>query len=198
LAILAKKPPSDSAIVTKKRLSTEDSALFRQTIGQVKPIKTDTLSLHPKKKPKPYPQKKPASMQLLLENTAIEIEPLLQEDSFSFLAPGLQKNILKKLRRGHFGLDAVLDLHGLTSQQAKRELIRFLYLSVEEGCRCVQVIHGKGYGSQNYRPVLKNDINVWLRQYQSVQAFCSAPPKDGGTGAVFILLKLNEKYGEDE
>jgi DNA-nicking Smr family endonuclease len=66
---------------------------------------------------------------------------------------------------------------------------------VEDGCRCVQIVHGKGYNSPGNQPVLKNDINLWLRQHQDVLAFCSTPPKAGGTGALYVLLKLSDKFG---
>ena len=185
--------------MAKKTLSAEDSALFRQTVGKVKALESETLILSSDKKPKPYPQEKPLKVKNSFEDEKnIDIEKLYQEDSISFIAPGLQKNVLKKLRKGYFGFDASIDLHGLTSQEAKHQLSRFLHCSVEDGCRCVHIIHGKGYRSPNNQPVLKNDINVWLRLHKDVLAFCSTPPKDGGTGAVFVLLKLSEKYGEQE
>jgi len=184
--------------VAKKTLSSEDSDLFRQSIGKVKAVESDTLQLTPHEKPKPYPKDKPVDSIKPFDSGNIEVEKLYQEDSVSFLAPGLQKNVIKKLRKGYYGFDASIDLHGLTSQQAKQQLTKFLHFSIEDGYRCVHIIHGKGYGSSNNQPVLKNDINLWLRQHSNVQAFCSTPPKDGGTGAVFVLLKRGEKYAEEE
>ncbi len=185
--------------MTKKTLSAEDSALFRQTIGKVKAVKSDNLLLTPSKKPNPYPKEQALTIKnSFVKSIETDIETLYQEDSISFIAPGLQKNVLKKLRKGIFGLSATLDLHGLNSQQANTELTRFLHFSVEDGYRCVHIIHGKGYRSENNQPVLKNEINVCLRQHKDVQAFCSASPQHGGTGAVFVLLKLSEKYGEQE
>ncbi|MCK4842305.1 MAG: Smr/MutS family protein [Methylococcales bacterium] len=187
--------------MAKKILSAEDSALFRQTIGKVNEIKSDTLILSPKEKPKPYPKEQSSEIKSDFTDTvdpSSALERLSHEDSISFIAPGLQKNVLKKLRKGFFGLDATLDLHGLTSQEAKKQLSHFLHFSVEDGYRCVHIIHGKGYRSSNNHPVLKNDINVWLRQHNKVQAFCSAPTKEGGTGAVFVLLKLSKKYSDEE
>jgi len=185
--------------VTKKTLSAEESALFRQSIGNVKPVKNDTFLLNPNEKPKPYPKQKDELNHLpFQQSTDLEVDALYQEDSISFLAPGLQKNVLKKMRKGYYGLDGSIDLHGLTSREAKYQLSRFLHFSIEDGCRCVHIIHGKGYRSSNDQPVLKNDINIWLRQHNEVQAFCSTPQKDGGTGAVFVLLKLSNKYSEEE
>ncbi len=185
--------------MSKKKLSADDSALFRQTVGKVKALDRNNLISTVQKKPKPYPNQKKLTVNSSFEERVDgEIEPLYQEDRISFLSSGIQKNVLKKLRKGYFGLDATIDLHGLTSQEANYQLSQFLHHSVEDGFRCVHIIHGKGYRSPGNQPVLKNDINVWLRQHKDVQAFCSTSPKDGGTGAVFVLLKLSEKYGEEE
>ncbi len=134
-----------------------------------------------------------------LQNTLDEgVERLSHEDKQGFLTPGMQKNVLKKLRKGVYGLDATIDLHGYTSAKAKLMLVKFMHHCVENGFRCVHIIHGKGYRSQDSHPVLKNDVNVWLRQHRDVLAFCSAPPREGGTGAVMVLLRLSEKYREED
>lgn len=181
--------------MAKKTLSTE----FRQAIGKVRQIKSDTLFLSTTKKPKPYPKRSSLSIKNSSKKPVdMEIEKLGQEDSIGFIAHGVQKNVLKKLREGHYGLDKSIDLHGLNSQGAKCKLSQFLCFSVKKGYRCVRIIHGKGYQSLDKQPILKNHINVWLRQYEAVLAFCSTPPKDGGTGAIFVLLEWSEKYGKEE
>lgn len=184
--------------MVKKNLTPEDSHLFRQTVGKVTTVKDDKVLFTEDKKPKPFP--KPASVDMeayLIDKAEIDLESVSLEDTMSFLSPGLQKNVLKKLRRGYFGLDAEIDLHGLSSNEAKRQLLRFLHMCVEDGFRCVHIVHGKGYRSPDNLPVLKNNLNLWLRQHKDVQAFCSAPPKDGGAGAVFVLLHVAEKYRND-
>ena len=185
--------------MTKKPTSPADSALFRDSIGKVKPVESNTVLLKPDKKPRPVPSFKPLEQVDPLQKEVIDsLETLYQEDKVGFIAPGLQKNVLKKLRKGYYGVDAEMDLHGMSSRDAQRELLRFLHFCVEDGCRCVQIIHGKGYNTPNNQPVLKNDINLWLRQHKDVLAFCSTPPKAGGTGALYILLKLSDKFGQIE
>ncbi|NOT85645.1 MAG: DNA mismatch repair protein MutS [Methylococcaceae bacterium] len=185
--------------MAKKILSAAESALFRQTIGAVKKIKTDKLLLRSGTKPSPYPkQHTPDYTAKLNSADDPDILTVSQEDTLSYLGNGLQKNVLKKLRQGHYGLDGELDLHGLTSAAAKQQLLKFLHDCVEEGCRCVHIVHGKGYRSQDNHPVLKNHLNLWLRQYHDVQAFCSAAQKDGGAGAVMVLLHIAEKYHEED
>lgn len=181
--------------MAKKIITPEDSDLFRQTIGKVQAVKSDKVLLVEDNKPKPFPKSQNFNVEERLSGAVeSDIEKVGLEDSLSFMAPGLQHNILKKLRKGHFGLDAEIDLHGLNSNEAKRQLLRFLHDCVEGGCRCVHIVHGKGYRSTDNHPVLKNNLNLWLRQHKDVHAFCSAPPKDGGTGAVFVLLQVSGKY----
>jgi len=185
--------------VAKKTLTPEDRDLFRHAIGKVRSVNSDKVLLNQENKPRPYPR--PLATHVyshLIDSAAADIEKVGLEDSLSFIAPGLQNNVLKKLRRGYFGLDAEIDLHGLTSNEAKRQLLHFLQSCVEAGCRCVHIVHGKGHRSTDNHPVLKNNLNLWLRQHKDVQAFCSASPKDGGTGAVFVLLQLAEKYSRHD
>jgi DNA-nicking Smr family endonuclease len=185
--------------VTKKNLTSQDCDLFRKSVGKVRIVKSDKVLFSEELKPRPFPKTRVIDPdEHLIESYATDIEKVSQEDTLDFLSPGLQKNILRKLRRGHFGLDAEIDLHGLNSNEARRQLLYFLHSCVQEGCRCVHIIHGKGYRSPENHPVLKNNLNLWLRQHSHVQAFCSAPLKNGGAGAVFVLLQLSDKYGRLE
>lgn len=183
--------------MTKKNNSNEEVDLFRSSIGEVKRIETDIVVLKPAIKPKPYPSKKIVEkINPLKKNVLNEIDTLYQEDTMSYISPGLQKNILKKMRKGRFGIDADIDLHGLSSREAMHHLINFLHHCVEAGYRCVHIVHGKGYHSPANQPILKNDINMWLRQHQDVLAFCSAPAQEGGAGALYVLLQLSDKFGQ--
>ncbi|OAI06627.1 Smr/MutS family protein [Methylomonas methanica] len=185
--------------MTKKTNPSDDALLFRNTIGTVTPIDTNTVILKPDKKPRPIPLFKPLEqVDPLQKDVEGSLETLFQEDKIAFLVPGMQKNVLRKLRKGYYGLDADIDLHGLNSRDAQQQLLRFLHYCVEDGFRCVLIIHGKGYNSPNNQPVLKNDINLWLRQHKDVLAFCSAPSKVGGTGALLVLLRLSEKFVTSE
>ncbi|MGZ8161298.1 MAG: Smr/MutS family protein [Methylobacter sp.] len=181
--------------MVKKVVPSQDSELFRLSVGKVEPVKKDKILLKKGEKPKPFPKSQAINMEDHLISTAeTDIEKVSLEDTMSFMAPGLQRNVLKKLRQGYFGLDAEIDLHGLSSNEAKRQLLNFLHGCVEDGFRCVLIVHGKGYRSPDNHPILKNNLNLWLRQHKDVQAFCSAPPKQGGTGALFALLQLSYKY----
>ena len=185
--------------MVKKTLTSEDSDLFRQSIGKVRPVNNDKIMSTTGHKPKPYPKEINTELTCPLTlSTALNLDTVGLEDSLSYVASGLQTAVLKKLRKGYFGLDAEIDLHGLTSNAAKQQLLQFLHECTHNGYRCVQIVHGKGYRSTDQYPVLKNNLNLWLRQHQEVLAFCSASPKNGGTGAVLVLLRLLNKYSSDD
>lgn len=154
---------------------------------------------HKPASPKPKPRTQPHDLVGVWHETINDsIETVSHEETFSYTAPGIQKSVLAKLKKGLFGVQAEIDLHGLNGDAAKQQLINFLKASVSKGHRCVHIIHGKGYRSQDDIPILKNNINRWLRQHKDVQAFCSASPRHGGAGAVYVLLKKSgenlEKY----
>jgi DNA-nicking Smr family endonuclease len=105
---------------------------------------------------------------------------------------GLDHAIVRKLRRGDFAVQAHLDLHGLTREEAKREVDAFLRASRSAGKRCVLVVHGRGMHSRDQVPVLKEALRAWLgtnRFVRHVLAFATARPVDGGPGAIYVLLR---------
>ena len=118
-----------------------------------------------------------------------EVAEVSSEEILSFCRSGIQKNVFKKLRAGQYRISDELDLHGSTLKQAKQLLVYYLQEAVQfEGC-CVRIIHGKGHRSAGKKPVLKTYVNHWLSEHERVLAFHSAKPKDGGTGAVYVLLR---------
>jgi DNA-nicking Smr family endonuclease len=110
-------------------------------------------------------------------------------DELCFAQPGVRHGVLKKLKRGQYAVMAVLDLHGLFVREAHELLIDFIQTNRAAGHQCVRIIHGKGRRSPHGRPVLKNKIFNWLQHRDEVLAFCSARRNDGGTGAIYVLLK---------
>jgi DNA-nicking Smr family endonuclease len=164
--------------------------LFRDAVRGVKPLPAARVHVA-RPKPKPAARFTRADQQAVLrESLDAEIDPALLEtgDEISFRRSGIPETLLRKLRRGHFKVDAEIDLHGLTSPQARNALRDFIADEISRGARCVRVIHGKGLGSGPRGPVLKNVVNVCLRRMEVVVAFGSARPLDGGSGAVYVLL----------
>ncbi|WP_232019056.1 Smr/MutS family protein [Sulfuritortus calidifontis] len=106
-----------------------------------------------------------------------------------YVRSGISRQVLRRLRNGAWRAQAELDLHGLTRAEAKIELVEFLHECFRRGARCVRIIHGKGLGSPNREPVLKQAVRHWLAQREEVLAYVQARPADGGGGAVVVLLK---------
>ncbi|NMO19632.1 DNA mismatch repair protein MutS [Pyxidicoccus fallax] len=107
-------------------------------------------------------------------------------------SPGIDRNLLRALRRGDFSVQARLDLHGMTQAQARDAVERFLSDSRRAKQRCVLIVHGRGLNSKDQIPVLKDGLKSWLSQKRignMVLAFATARPQDGGAGAVYVLLR---------
>ena len=110
-------------------------------------------------------------------------------DEVGFRRPHVAETVLLKLRRGQYAVDAEIDLHGLNAAQAKHALREFIADSVARRLHCVRVIHGKGRRSGPRGPVLKNIVNHWLQRSNHILAFGSARAVDGGSGALYVLLR---------
>jgi DNA-nicking Smr family endonuclease len=110
-------------------------------------------------------------------------------DALSFQRAGVRTQVVRRLRRGLIPIEDELDLHGLTQTAARDQLAEFLTCSRDAGRRCVRIVHGKGYRSGARGPVLKTAVDLWLRRHLDVMAFTSARAIDGGTGAVYVLLR---------
>ena len=109
--------------------------------------------------------------------------------ALSFHRAGVRVQVMRRLRRGLYPTEDELDLHGLTQTAARDSLADFIARSRDSGRRCVRIIHGKGYRSGARGPVLKTAVDLWLRRHTDVMAFTSARAIDGGTGAVYVLLR---------
>ncbi|MGK0546055.1 Smr/MutS family protein [Halomonas cupida] len=117
------------------------------------------------------------------------VEPVRPSEYLDFALPDLPYRTRSQLKRGLIQWEGGLDLHGYSLEEARAELESFLRDSVASGHRCVIVVHGKAWGATADYPVIKSHVNAWLREWPSVLAFCSATDAEGGTGAVYVLLR---------
>jgi DNA-nicking Smr family endonuclease len=173
-------------------IDPHDQALFRQAAGSVKPLFCDRINPIPTHHAVPVPRISISDSQQTLSDMISDcFEPKDSEmsEKLYYRRCGVQHAILRKLRRGQFHICAVLDLHGMTVTAARTALVAFLLSIHRARFSCVRIIHGKGNGSRQQWPVLKQKLNNWLRQRDDVLAFCSARSWDGGTGAVYVLLR---------
>jgi DNA-nicking Smr family endonuclease len=119
-----------------------------------------------------------------------DVDGLLDEDpSLGYAQDGVGPDVLKKLRKRHWPVQDELDLHGMNRDEARGAVTDFLHRAGRRGVRCVRIVHGIGYGSPKGQPVLRGIVHSWLVQMTEVVAFCVAGKKDGGHGALIVLLR---------
>ena len=177
----------------QEALALREANLFRQSIGEVAPLRIAEKVAQVPPLPEPIARQHLADEQAALAQSLSDefsIESLLETDEgLSYARTGIGQETVRKLRRGHWVTQAQLDLHGMRTDEAREALADFLRSATKRGLRCVRVIHGKGLGSVNREPVLKKKVRNWLVQKDEVLAFCQARAADGGAGAVMVLLK---------
>lgn len=164
---------------------------FRDAVADVQPLRPANRVVHETPKPRPRPAKREDDERGVLEELA---RYTLDDDSeFTdeglYLRPGLPRDILRKLKRTHWRIQASLDLHGLTGDQAVAETAIFIAGCRRSGLRCVRIIHGKGLRNPDREPVLKRRVRKLLTRHDEVLAFVEPRPGDGGGGAVVVLLE---------
>ncbi len=173
-----------------------EQALFRHLVGPVVPLKDTGLvepaALRPQK-PEPVPRSRLLDEQAVLREALsdeFDVESLLETDAeLAYARPGVGPDVLRRLRRGEWTIQAELDLHGMRRDAARESMGAFIREAVRHGLRCVRVVHGKGLGSPGREPVLKGKVRSWLVQKNEVMAFVQAKGSDGGAGALIVLLK---------
>jgi len=173
--------------------SGEKHAEFREAVADVKPLK------RPKRVALKRPPPAPVAHQRRRDEAAALAEslegPLSVDDALDsgeelvYLRDGMSRQVLRRLRRGHWVIQDGLDLHGLNRNEAAAAVASFLHQCAARGLRCVRIVHGKGLGSHNREPVLKLKLRKWLPPRQEVLAYCQAPASEGGSGALLVLLR---------
>ena len=175
----------------RSHITDADRELFRRAAGDVRRLEDDRA--HPQRE-----RRAPRTRDRMKEEPSKGLRGLAESewapdvgpgDVLSFARGGVQRRESERLRRGRFTIEADLDLHGRTVADASAALDRFLEDCRRRGRRCVRIVHGKGFGSPSGQPIMKAHVDRWLRDRSEVLAFCSATPPDGGTGALYVLLR---------
>jgi DNA-nicking Smr family endonuclease len=170
-----------------------DAEIFRAAVRDVTPLAQtpapDLAAPRPRARRRSAAAAEQAPDMPLIDGPTDDAGSVTADGTLSFQRPGVRIQVMRRLRRGLYPIDAELDLHGLSQTAARDKLADFLAHSRDSGCRCVSVIHGKGYQSGARGPILKTAVNLWLRRHMDVMAFVSARAIDGGAGALYVLLR---------
>jgi DNA-nicking Smr family endonuclease len=193
------KPAPPPPAPTPSPDSDDDAVTFAEQMAGVAPLAQDPRG----RLGAPPPPKSPARSRARDEAEAYaELADLIEgggrfdladsDEYIEGIAEGIDRRLVKRLRRGEYALQGHIDLHGLTSDEARGEVEQFIAQARADGKRCVLIVHGRGLNSKEGIPVLKERLKGWLtrgRIGRSVLAFSSARPADGGAGAVYVLLR---------
>lgn len=177
----------------KTKISQEDISAFHEAMKGTKPLGNRKTRVKLAKTNSKYSKSKRPALHddddLHLTETSA-INEVQGEEFITFKQPGISNKTLRKMRKGQYNVEAILDLHGKSVEEAKIAVEQFLQQCLRSEVRIALIIHGKGHHS-HMLPILKNKLNLWLRELKVVLAFCSAAPNHGSRGAVYILLKRN-------
>lgn len=173
-------------------MTDDERDLFRRALADAKPLRTTRRAAEVIRKPTPRARFSRADEAAVLRESLeahIDDTESHSGESLRFHRPSVGKRTMRKLARGNFSVQDEIDLHGMTVAEAKPRLAEFIERCAREGRLCVRIVHGKGLGSGDRGPVLKQKVNRWLRQWDTVLAFVSTRQVHGGTGALYVLLR---------
>ncbi len=184
-------------------MSDDEQRLFLDEMSDVVPLKRQErvrANTRPSEGDPSLARRREAAVQdsrddgNILTEDGLAITPLDPWYVLDFKRPGVQNGVYRKLKQGRYEAEARLDLHRMTAAIARKELFEFIQESVGLGIRSVIIIHGKGESraERERSSILKGCTDHWLRELEDVQAFHSAQPRHGGTGAVYVLLRKSE------
>jgi DNA-nicking Smr family endonuclease len=166
----------------------DDRKAFAEATRGVRRLRPDNKARLAKPQPKPKARQTRAARMRVLEQS-LEGPPVSDSaGDVAFRRDSVPSRIFTRLKRGEFAIEAEIDLHGMRLAEAEAELKAFLAECAARGLGCVRVIHGKGVRSGPGGPILKPSVHHWLTRFDRVQAFVSAQPRHGGSGAVYVLL----------
>ena len=170
-----------------------DKKAFARAMRGVRRLEYEERAPHRRPRPATAAMTRNAHHEVLRESLmgSDDLPDALEQlgEEVSYRRPSLPERTFRQLRRGRFRIEDETDLHGLTAAQARMQLRVFIVESAARGLGCVRVIHGKGLRSGPRGPVLKTRVQHWLARWEEVLAFVSARARDGGSGAVYVLLR---------
>jgi len=177
----------------RSKPDASDDVGFQALVSDVTPLRAPNRAQLERPRPRPIPEQRLRDEREALQESLSDWTPwdagFETGEELVYARPGVPAQTLRRLRRGHWAVQQVLDLHGCTAAEARALVVEFLAHCKRTQLRCVRIIHGKGLRSPNREPVLKRKLAGWLMQRDEIVAFCQARRTEGGGGAVVVLLK---------
>ena len=186
------KQQLQARLLAEANEKNSEENLFQTAVKNARPLNVDvpfTEKTYPKPIAKQFMRDEKQALRDSLSDDFYPAHELESGEELLYLRAGQSPDVLSKLRRGFWVVQAQIDLHGLISDEAREYVAEFLNSCKKKNIRCVRIVHGKGLGSRNREPVLKHKLRNWLMQKDEVIAYAQAKPEDGGSGAVIVLLK---------
>jgi len=180
------KPPEKS--------SQQDKLLFSEAVSDITPLTQDKIIPSTENNNRVFVRKHSSENELddeIIDSLSDEYDPFendQQRNDLNFHHQSISKRQFHSLRKNHYIPELILDLHGINRQQARNELLAFIKHCQQHDFRKVAIMPGYGYG------ILRQSLNVWLRQLTEVLAFAESPQHSGGKGVIRVLLAASEKY----
>jgi DNA-nicking Smr family endonuclease len=193
---------SQTAESTAGLIGSEEAELFSQAMSGVNrmdkvPAGRQVVAKAAPKAPKGGdPDAEVRAMLRDLVSGKVEFELEYTDEYVQGFVKGTDQKIFRQLKAGQFSPEAHLDLHGLNQEQAYESLLVFTREQYYLGKRCLLLIPGRGINSPGGMPVLKEELKSWLTRdplKRVVLAFCTAQPRHGGAGALYVLLRQRKK-----
>ncbi len=181
-------------------MNHKDKLFFDQEMAGVRPLKGEAPQPVQRSREKPGPgtlyrraaAQRPAEKDDNFLTTGF-VEFVHPQEVLSFKRSGIQNGVFQTLQRGGYRIDATLDLHLMTVEDARVEVFAFIRDCIRYEVRTALINHGKGTRSKDSRAMIKSYLARWLPQFKEIMAFHSAQGFHGGTGAVYLLLRKSEK-----
>ena len=191
-ALILAKQQLQERLTSEANENNNEANLFQTAVKNARPLNVDvpfTEKTYPKPIARQFIRDEKQALRDSLSDDYHPVYDIENGEELLYLRLGQSPDVLSKLRRGFWVVQAQIDLHGLISDEAREYVGEFLGHCKKKNIRCVRIVHGKGLGSRNREPVLKHKLRNWLMQKDEVIAYAQAKPEDGGSGAVIVLLK---------
>jgi DNA-nicking Smr family endonuclease len=193
--VAAPTPAISDPVPAPPDLDDDETALAAMTAGTAPLAGNAMVARRATARPLPAEADDAALVMRELDDLVHGVTPFDFSDTDEYIeaaVQGLDRRLVRRLRRGELAVEAHLDLHGCNRREARALVAEFVGCAHAQGKRCVLIVHGRGLGSKDNIPVLKQKLASWLTRGaigRRVLAYTSARPYDGGTGAVYVLLR---------